>query len=137
MVSRGHTLCVSSAALARANSCGSMPPGAVGITDVCGCVANGLGAAGCGPSGVNTVGNTLELAAEERIAPAAPMAPRRNISLRFNDIQYPPGEAMLLSFNGLMADNLIVQVARPIAVGARFTAEVTISQRVESIGGGC
>ncbi len=87
--------CVSSAALARAKSCGSIPPGAVGASDG---PASGCGGAIPGAlrtpksvaGGVRTPGNTLELAAEEMIAPAAPMAPRRNISLRFNDTPCPP-----------------------------------------------
>ena len=52
------------------------------------------GAAGSGLAGMrgdwNTIeGNPTELAAEDSIAPPAPMAPRRNISLRFNDMPHP------------------------------------------------
>jgi hypothetical protein len=61
-----------------------MPPGAVGVA---GWISGlGVGAGGSGLVGISSDGTVLELAAEERIAPAAPKAPRRNISLRFNDI---------------------------------------------------
>jgi hypothetical protein len=43
-----------------------------------------------------------------------------------------PGETMLLSFKGLMADNPYVQVSRSIASGQRFVAWFTILQRVEA-----
>jgi hypothetical protein len=59
-----------------------MPPGAAGVT-ICGCGTAGI-AAGCGGSASD--GRTLELAAVEMIAPAAPYAPKRSISRLFNDI---------------------------------------------------
>ena len=58
-----------------------MPPGAGGVRTCGGCGAIGVD---CGV--ITSEGRTLELAAVERIAPAAPYAPKRNISRLFNDI---------------------------------------------------
>ena len=85
--SRAAILCWSSANLARANSCASMPAGAVGARICAGAAgAGGTGAPSGGVAGAISDGSTLELAAEESIAPAAPIAPSRNISRLFNDI---------------------------------------------------
>jgi hypothetical protein len=75
--------------LALANSCGSIPPGADGVSTW----AWGRGASGFVPAcgvGINTDGKTLELAADDSMAPAAPMAPRRRISRRFKVTDCPP-----------------------------------------------
>ena len=88
--------------------------------------------------GDTTPCKTLELAAVEMIAPAAPMAPRRNISLRFNDTLCPPKtEASCLSFKGLMADNPYVHVARFIVPNAQFAAIFTHLQRLEATAACC
>jgi len=71
----------SSAALALENSSGLTPRGALGVAMVAGW--GGIGAGACG----NSVGDRIcELAAPDSNRPPAPAAPRRNISLRFNDI---------------------------------------------------
>jgi hypothetical protein len=54
---------------------------------------------------MSTDGRTLELAAEDRSAPAAPAAPRRNISLRFNVTLALPKRTVVITFNGLTVDN--------------------------------
>src|SRR6185503_12620396 len=122
IVSRGAIRCWSSAALARANSCGSIPPtGDCGaVTGVAGRGASGS-LSGC-RGGQSTDASTLELAADDRIAPAAPNAPRRNISRPFNDTYALPNEAHGLSFNRLTVANLIVHVALSIAPETRFVA---------------
>jgi hypothetical protein len=67
------------------------------------------GASGSGCAGTTSEGITLELAAVERIAAVAPMAPKRNISRRFTVTLRPPEETDGLSFKGLTADNPKVQ----------------------------
>jgi hypothetical protein len=89
---------------------------------------------GCG---IATDERICELAEEEMIAPAAPAAPKRNISRRFNDTRTLPNEGRCLSFNGLMADNPYVQVARSIAVRAQLIARGRKMQRVECSGSPC
>src|SRR4051812_28526149 len=117
-----------------------MPPGAEGVS-TCGC---GNGCAGNGASGSPLRSRfspndpmTLELAAVERIAPAAPYAPRRNISLRFNDTHTLPNEADCLSFKGLTADNPNVHVPSFIARDQRLAAGFTDLQRLAPFGGRC
>ena len=66
------TLCASSAALALANSCGSMPPGADGVSTCARRRRRQPARADPASAGRTSDGRTLELAAEERIAPAAP-----------------------------------------------------------------
>ena len=82
----------SSAALARANSCGSMPEGARRRRN------RGRG----GRAAVrNTEGRQRTgLAADDSITLPAPAAPKRNISLRFNDIHPSRKEARLYQSEG-------------------------------------
>src|SRR4051794_24785724 len=100
-----------------------MPPGAVGVSTWAGAAGCSLGISG-GCAGARSVGKPLELAEEDSITPAAPIAPRRSISLRFKDIHTLPNEAHCLSFNGLMADNPFADVSHSTAFESRFTAPV-------------
>src|SRR5260370_12081533 len=129
MVSRGPTRCEFTAALARASNCGLMAGGVVTI----GCA----GAAGSGASGSTPVllrekllGKICELADDDRTSPAAPKAPKRNISRRFNDTRTLPNEAHGLTFNRLMADNPNVQVALSVPRWSRFAARSSFFQQV-------
>src|SRR5690348_13323749 len=87
IVSFAYTRCEVMAALALANSCGSTPIGAAGAATGCAGTVAGAGVAAPVEFGTISPGSACDMAAEERMSPAPPAADRRNISLRFNDIQ--------------------------------------------------
>jgi hypothetical protein len=74
----------SSAALALENRVGLIPAGEAGATGAL--TAGAGGTIGLAGREKTEEGRTCELAAPESRSPPAPAAPRRNISLRFNDI---------------------------------------------------
>ena len=68
-------------------------------------------------------GSPTELAAEDSIAPAAPTAPRRNISLRFNDIRALRSKrSAVIHSERLIADNPTLMLRPPPHWMSRFVA---------------